>query len=103
MQQGDQYALPLRIVSDDGTLITPDNCTDVKIRVGDFPERTYRMGEIPFYDKCWRYPLTQEQTLAYCKPVVMVQAQVLFDDGTVIGTPVKGVKIGQSIIRTEWE
>lgn len=35
MQQGDQYALPVQITNSSGTVLTPDNCYDVKIQVGD--------------------------------------------------------------------
>lgn len=45
MQQGDQYALPVKITDANGIVISPDNCYDVKIQnassYGLFPNQDY--------------------------------------------------------------
>lgn len=117
MQQGDQYALPVQITNSSGTVLTPNNCYDVKIQVGDLEEKSYRAGEIfwkanPIDEPeegeevvetgYWCYPLSQEETLTL-DTATQVQAQVKFVDNTIIGTPVQKLRVGYSIIQTaEW-
>ena len=131
MQQGDQYALPIKITDSSGVVISPDNCYDVKIQIGDLDEKSWRMGEIYpqlvepepeeepeeepevetrgsqrdvelVFSGYWCYPLTQEETMGLERST-QVQAQVKFDDGTIIGTPVQKLAVGQSLIQTsDW-
>lgn len=108
MQQGDEYALPIRIAGDKELIVSPTNCADVKVMIKDIGEKTYSSGELAAgedeqgnFSGYWLYPLTQQETLAL-GPVVLIQAQVKFDDGAIVGTPTKAIKIGQSIIRTQW-
>lgn len=112
MQQGDQYALPIQIKNSEGTVISPDNCYDVKIQVGDLDEKSWRAGEIypqmeeeegvEVFAGYWCYPLSQKETLTLTS-ATQVQAQVKFGDDTVVGTPVTKMRVGQSIIQTdEW-
>ena len=102
MQQGDQYELPIRIGGDDDFIVTPYNCADVKIAIKKVGEKTYRSGELRFDNDYWLYPLTQADTLPL-GPVAMIQAQVKFDDGSIVNTPLKAVEVGMTLIRTVWQ
>jgi hypothetical protein len=124
MQQGDQYALPVKITDANGVVISPDNCYDVKIQVGDLEEKSWRAGEIypqmietdeladlrslrdgeneEEFSGFWCYPLSQTETMGL-ESATQVQAQVKFEDGTIVGTPVQKLRVGQSIIQTtDW-
>lgn len=97
--QGEQYAV--EIVLTNGEInITPENCDDVKIKLGSI-EKTYSDGSL-IYDsaaECWLFPVTQEQTLAMCSTTIPVQAQ--YKTGSiVISTEKNTVKISPSIIRS---
>ena len=130
MQQGDQYALPVKITDAHGVVISPDNCYDVKIQIGDLDEKSWRAGEIypqmvdpepepePEPDeeietRSLRDGGEVEQVFSgyWCYPLsqketmglesaTQVQAQVKFGDGTIIGTPVQKIRVCQSIIQT---
>lgn len=107
MQQGDQYAIPITVTIADGTLVTPDTCEDIKIKIGNLTEKTYGAGELTpetedgEYTGRWLYPLTQADTLTLGVKTP-IQAQVKFADGTIHGTPVSRFTFNESIILTEW-
>ena len=99
IQQGDQYAIEFIVKAGD-SVITPDNCDDMKIMVGGF-EKTYSSGELLFSDGTWYFPMTQEMSLSFTKNIASVQAQ--YKDGTEIrGTPVYTMGVDISIIREVW-
>ena len=108
MQQGDAFAFPLTIAAADGTIITPDNCADVKVLIKGLTAKSYVAETlIPetddgAYTGRWLYPLTQANTLTLSGSVP-VQAQVKFADGTILGTQVMFAPVLESIITTAWE
>ncbi|MBO7673668.1 MAG: hypothetical protein J6S63_01505 [Atopobiaceae bacterium] len=107
MQQGDQYALPITVELSDGEAITPENCADMRVKMGSL-EKSYADGDIVAeyangrYTGRWLVPLTQAETLAFPTPLVEVQAQVQFTDGSIVGTPVGHMKVDGSILLDEW-
>ena len=108
MQQGDAFAFPLTIAAADGTIITPDNCTDVKVLVKGLTAKSYLAETLTAeedggeYTGRWLYPMSQADTLSLSGSVP-VQAQVKFADGTILGTGVLYANVAESIITTAWE
>ena len=108
MQQGDAFAFPLTIAAADGTIITPDNSTDVKVLIKGLTTKSFSAETlIPetdggAYTGRWLYPLSQADTLAL-EGSVPVQAQVKFADGVILGTQIMFAPVLESIILTEWE
>ena len=97
MVQGDKYALEVK-VTNDGTLITNENCTGIRIRLGDV-EQTYPDGGITYSteSECWQFPLTQEQTYAMSREEF--QIRVILPNGDIINSDVQRVFVGDSIIK----
>lgn len=109
MQQGDSYNLPLTVEDAEGNPITAANCYDFKVKVGDLSEKSYRAGTLNAETEGgeltgrWLYPISQAESLRL-RDVTVVQAQVKYADGTVIGTPVSVLTVEDSIISTDrWE
>lgn len=96
--QGEQYAIEI-VVTADNTPITPTNCDDIKIKLGD-TIRKYSAGELMFEDNAWLFPLTQEQTLRM-SGVLPLQVQYKVGDN-IFSTTINGIDIGKTIIKEMW-
>ena len=100
IQQGDQYAIPIKIKCGE-TVITPANCTDVRIKIEN-KMLSYAGGEISFVtdDNTWCFPLTESISFTY-ENRISIQIAVKFDDDYVY-SPVQQIDVGGSIIRELW-
>lgn len=102
MQQGDQYQIMVDIQRE-GTSLLPADVEGIKVELGGIVRRY--PGELS-YDAdlgCWLFPVTQEESLRF-DTNVEAQVQVNFG-GTppqIIGSKVRRVLVGTSIIRTVW-
>jgi len=101
IQQGDQYAIPFSI-KQGNTVITPQNCDNVKI---SFCGKTkdYVRGELTFNTttNVWEYPLTEAQTKN--KNLYLSNYQVAIKIGTdIIYSEVSGLSIAMSEITEDW-
>lgn len=100
--QGDQYLLPVKIITNNST-VTPDDVDDIRIQL-DNNLKSYSDGEITFNDTTneWLYPLTEEMTQQFNNVLVPIQV------GIKVGTEIMysatiDINVGQSIIKKEWE
>lgn len=99
IQQGDQYAIEI-VVKNGETVVTPETCDDMRIRLGGFI-RSYGRGELSCEDGVWRFPMTQEMSLSFRGGMTSLQAQ--FKDGSEVrGTPVYPVEVDLSVLREVW-
>ncbi len=100
IHQGDQYAIPVKIKIGN-EIITPDNCTDVRIKIND-KLLEYRSGSLLYNDieKVWQFPLTEKVSFAYGN-TARIQIGVKFDDDFIYST-VKKIEVGSSIIKEFW-
>lgn len=101
IQQGDQYAIPVKIKSGDMT-ITPEDCTDVRIKISD-SMLSYKDEEVTFnpIDQTWCFPLTEELSFGL-NHLVNIQVGVKFGDDYLY-SPVQTIEIGTSIIKDAWD
>lgn len=85
VMQGDAYNIPVTIKSGNGTLITPEIAACVEITVGQFTKRW--PGQVTFDEKTgeWQFPVTQKQTFRFAPGAAVVQARVVFQDGSIMG------------------
>ena len=99
--QGDQYNVPVQVTLN-GTVITPDNSTDVRIQMGD-TLYSYADNELTYDSdaKAYLFPLTEEQTRNMGKAAFF---QVGVKQGTDISySPEEIITIEQSIITEAWD
>lgn len=84
VMQGDAYNIPVTIKSGNGTLITPEITACVEITVGQFTKRW--PGQVTFDEKTgeWQFPVTQKQTFRFAPGAAVVQARVVFQDGSIM-------------------
>jgi hypothetical protein len=94
--QGDAYSIPVTIKSGNGTLITPEIAACVEITVGQFTKRW--PGQVTFDEKTgeWQFPVTQKQTFRFTPGAAVVQARVVFQDGSIMGGSGAPVRVVQS-------
>ena len=104
MVQGDKYSLPVKIVtktkgSSAGTLVTDENVSRVRIRLGD-SESVWPEGTLTYNSERqrWMFPLTQEQTLAMYTNV-MLQVRVVFANGDIFNSEPAQQNVKGAIIR----
>lgn len=99
VMQGDAYNIPVTIKSGNGTLITPEIAACVEITVGQFTKRW--PGQVTFDEKTgeWQFPVTQKQTFRFLPGTAMVQARVVFQDGSIMGGSGAPVRVEQSASR----
>lgn len=96
VMQGDAYNIPVTIKSGNGTLITPEIAACVEITVGQFTKRW--PGQVTFDEKTgeWQFPVTQKQTFRFAPGAAVVQARVVFQDGSIMGGSGAPVRVEQS-------
>lgn len=96
VMQGDAYNIPVTIKSGNGTLITPEIAACVEITVGQFAKRW--PGQVTFDEKTgeWQFPVTQKQTFRFAPGTAVVQARVVFQDGSIMGGSGAPVRVEQS-------
>lgn len=96
VMQGDAYNIPVTIKSGNGTLITPEIAACVEITVGQFTKRW--PGQVTFDEKTgeWQFPVTQKQTFRFTPGAAVVQARVVFQDGSIMGGSGAPVRVEQS-------
>lgn len=96
VMQGDAYNIPVTIKSGNGTLITPEIAACVEITVGQFTKRW--PGQVTFDEKTgeWQFPVTQKQTFRFTPGTAVVQARVVFQDGSIMGGSGAPVRVEQS-------
>lgn len=102
IQQGDQYAIPIKIFVE-GVMITPENCTDVRVKIGDkMVSYDEGLGDLVYnpVDENWCFPLTEDISFGY-EYTVKVQSAVKFDSDYIY-SPVQTIDIGSSIIKDFW-
>lgn len=99
VMQGDAYNIPVTIKSGNGTLITPEIAACVEITVGQFTKRW--PGQLTFDEKTgeWQFPVTQKQTFRFAPGAAVVQARVVFQDGSIMGGSGAPVRVEQSASR----
>lgn len=99
VMQGDAYNIPVTIKSGNGTLITPEIAVCVEITVGQFTKRW--PGQVTFDEKTgeWQFPVTQKQTFRFVPGAAVVQARVVFQDGSIMGGSGAPVRVEQSASR----
>lgn len=99
VMQGDAYNIPVTIKSGNGTLITPEIAACVEITVGQFTKRW--PGQVTFDKKTgeWQFPVTQKQTFRFAPGAAVVQARVVFQDGSIMGGSGAPVRVEQSASR----
>lgn len=100
VMQGDAYSIPLTIKSGNGTLITPEIAACVEITVGQFAKRW--PGQVTFDEKTgeWKFPMTQNQTFRFTPGAAVVQARVVFQDGSIMGGSGAPMRVEQSASRS---
>lgn len=102
IQQGDQYTVPIEIRVDD-TLITPENCVDIRVKVDKYMV-SYDSGQGDLYynsdDKVWCFPLTEEMSFKFSYSIP-IQIGVSFGDDYLY-SDTQQLPIGASIIREKW-
>lgn len=96
MMQGDAYRLGFTVLNNAKTPVTPDSVQDVEITIGHL-RKTYRASQITFSNDRWFFPITQEESFDYWPKSVKAQIRVLWNDGTVEGKEIHGVRIHESI------
>lgn len=96
IMQGDQYALPVEILTADGTLATEDTFADVEVVVGPLC-KTASAGEITYSEEheAFLFPLTQEDTLSLRDMPQDMQLRVKTQEGEVFG-----VKLGRVVVES---
>lgn len=99
VMQGDAYSIPVTIKSGNGTLITPEIAACVEITVGQFAKRW--PGQVTFDEKTgeWKFPMTQNQTFRFTPGAAVVQARVVFQDGSIMGGSGDPMRVEQSASR----
>lgn len=99
VMQGDAYSIPVTIKSGNGTLITPEIAACVEITVGQFTKRW--PGQVTFDEKTgeWQFPVTQKQTFRFAPGAAVVQARVVFQDGSIMGGSGAPIRVAQSASR----
>lgn len=99
VMQGDAYNIPVTIKSGNGTLITPEIAACVEITVGQFAKRW--PGQVTFDEKTgeWKFPMTQNQTFRFTPGAAVVQARVVFQDGSIMGGSGAPMRVEQSASR----
>lgn len=96
MMQGDSYALGFHLKNNSGSTITPLDVADVEITING-KSKTYKSGQIVYGNNLWGYPVGQEDTFRTEAGTVRAEVRVRWNDGTVEGHPVYGVRMNESM------
>ena len=105
--QGDQYYIPF-IVKQNGTELTDQNVSDLKIKVSDITKK-FSNGDISYSSftvgtetkSAWMFPITQTQTLSWSAGVIPFQVGVKIDD-VIVNSETGTLNIDPSIIQEAW-
>lgn len=100
IQQGDAYYLPIVIAGENGTPLTDEDVSGVRIGIGEF-SATYP-GTVEYDNGQWMFPLTQEMTYALTSGMVDFQVQVKMGNDVVYGSRVKKVTVDKSLLIGVW-
>lgn len=94
IMQGDQYEIPVEIITADGTPATADSFADVEITVGKYC-KSLSAGEIEYSEEqgSFLFPLTQAETIAMPDLPQNIQLRVKTKAGNVVG-----IKLGQMVV-----
>ena len=97
IMQGDQYAVPVEILTSDGRPARGDTFAEVEIVIGDM-RKTLTSGEVT-YDadgQVFLFPLTQEETFTMRDLPQKAQLRVKTKSGDVVGRNLGYIIIGVS-------
>lgn len=100
--QGEQYALPVEILFEDSSAVTPENVDGVRVQV-DRVLHEWPDGEIEYSEElgAWLFPLKEAETLTMLAGSRWVQTAVKLGDD-IIKSPAFEIEVGRSIIRKRW-
>ena len=84
MMQGDAYDQGIEILDEQGQVVQPTAVADVEILLGDL-KKTYAAGQLKFGEKCWLFPITQEESLMLSAGTLEGQVRVKWSTGEVTG------------------
>ena len=96
MMQGDSYYLGFTVLNNAKKTITPDDIQDMEISIGHI-RKTYRGSQITFSNGRWLFPISQKESMGYWPKAVKAQIRILWNNGTVEGKPIHGIRINESI------
>lgn len=96
MMQGDSYSLAVKIVNNAGSVVTPEDVTDVEITIGRVSKCLSR-GQIQYENSLWLYPFSQDESQAILPGTVPAQVRVAWKNGAVEGTRIDGVRMHESL------
>lgn len=85
IRQGESYPIFVNLTQD-GSILTPDLITDMKLCIGDSFHKTYQSGGLAF-DKAsqrWYIKLTQDETMAMTVGVMVLCCHIKYPDESVI-------------------
>lgn len=80
--QGDQYYLPIKLVSKKGNVITPENIDGLMIKIGNITKQISD-GGLEFSGENWLFPLKQEETIAW---IGNIKCQAKYKQGNIVHT-----------------
>lgn len=95
MMQGDGCYLAIRIRNNAGEPVTSADVRDVEITLGQLV-KTYKAGQLRFYNGLWLFPMSQEESFACYPGPVPSQVRVVWANGVVEGKPLCGVRFQES-------
>lgn len=97
MMQGDQYRLPIELVHDDGSELTPDEVSDIEVLIGGI-RKTYKGGEVSYNDADGLYYIliTQRETFMF-RGKVDIKVRVKFPSGDVVGLGLGALEVEPSV------
>ena len=98
MMQGDSYNIGIRILNNAGSAVTPDDVREVEITIAGVSKK-YTDGGIVYADGIWGYPVTQSGTLGTFPDRLRAQVRVAWNDGSVEGQELKGLRLTESMSR----
>lgn len=96
MMQGDSYTLGFRLKNNSGSLITPLDVADVEITLNG-KSKTYKAGQVVYGNSLWGYPVSQTDTFAGEPGDVRAEIRIKWNNGTLEGKPVYGVRLNESM------
>lgn len=84
IMQGDQYKIPIEIITSDGTPASDGVLQDLEVTIGGIT-KSLANGEITYNnaDKVFEFPITQEETLKLNPVNYNVQIRVKVNDNVV--------------------
>lgn len=96
MMQGDSYNLGFTVLNNAGSIVTPDDVSDVEITIGHIT-KSYKNSQITYSNEKWMFPLSQKETFGYWPSAPRVQIRIKWPNGVIEGKPIYGVRVNESI------